>query len=166
MLDYKEVALKANQYLDLCLASDYGREQQVVNVISSPNVADTLTYRNMTSLMDPLSTIKIEHFETFDRWIWEWCITQANKQGHHGPFSAHVFIAPEGGYTFKEHTDPDDVLVCVVSGEKTMVVEGVEYTLRAGEELFMPANVPHYAVNKKASVMISLGLEKWMVDKL
>ena len=75
-------------------------------------------------------------------------------------------MAPAGGYTFKPHTDPDDVLIYVVEGEKGMVVETTVYDLKAGDSLFIPANTPHYAVNNKASIMISLGLEKWMVDKL
>lgn len=164
MLDYKEICLKANQYFDLCMASEYAREQQVVHVITSPNVAEA--YQDATSLMGQFTTIKLEHFETFDALVWDWCKQTAKKYRHHDAVSAHVFIAPVGGHTFKVHTDPDDVVVCVVQGEKTMVMEGIEYCLQAGDQLYIPANTPHYAINHKASVMISLGFEKWMVDKL
>lgn len=164
MLDHKEICLKANQYFDLCMMSEYAREQHFVHVISSPNVVEE--YRNSTSLMGRFTTIKLEHFETFDAEVWSWCKQTAKKFRPTDVFSAHVFIAPAGGYTFNQHTDPDDVVVCVVQGEKTMVVEGIEYSLVAGDQLYIPANTPHQAINHGASVMISLGLEKWMVDKL
>jgi len=164
MLSYREICAKANQYFDLCISSDYAREQQIVHVIAEPNVVNA--FQNSTSLMGRNTTIKLEHFETFDRGVWEWCKLQANAYKHYGPVSAHVFIAPAGGYTFNEHTDPDHVLVCVIDGEKTMVVDGISHHLKAGDTLYMPANVKHYAVNEKASIMVSLGFEKWMVEKL
>jgi len=164
MLSQRDICAKANQYFDLCVSSDYAREQRLVHVIADPNVIQA--FENSTSLMGQQTTIKLEGFETFDRDVWDWCRLQANAYKHHGRVSAHVFMAPAGGYTFKPHTDPDDVLIYVVEGEKGMVVETTVYDLKAGDSLFIPANTPHYAVNNKASIMVSLGLEKWMVDKL
>lgn len=164
MLKYEEMCAKANQYVDLCIGSDYAREQQVMHVIASPNVVTP--YKDSTSLLARSTTIKLEHFERFDEWVWDWCKDQALKFNHRGSFSAHLFIAPQDGFTFNEHTDPDEVVICVLDGEKTMVVDGAVHKLKAGDVLLIPADVKHYAVNHKASIMISLGLERWMVDKL
>jgi len=164
MLSQNEIRAKANQYFDLCISSDYAREQQVLHVITEPNVI--VPFKNSASLMDFRSSIKLEHFESFDQEVWDWCKLKANSYKHRGPVTAHIFIAPAGGYTFHEHTDPDHVLICVVEGEKTMVVEGVPHHLKAGDTLYIPADVKHYAVNEQASIMISLGFEKWLVEKL
>lgn len=166
MLRYTDVATKAEEYVNLCLASSYAKDQQIVHLITLPNFVEGLSEGTAHLLAEPHTTLKVEHFESFDADVWAWCQSKAILNEHDGPFTAHVFISPVDGYTFREHTDPDDVLVFVLSGSKTMVMREETHVLQPGMSLFIPANTPHYAVNNEASVMVSLGFEKWMVSKL
>lgn len=170
MLDHTDVAKKADKYLHLCLSSIYAKEQQVVFVIDQPDLVNKVDGHysgdKFELLFNSKATVKLEGFESFDESIWLWCKKMVDSYNHSGPFAAHVFIAPKDGLTFTEHVDPDDVLICTVSGSKTMMVSGVAHVVNEGDVLLIPANTPHYAVNDEASIMISVGMEKWMVDKL
>ena len=42
-----------------------------------------------------------------------------------------------------EHSSPHDALVHILDGEAEVHLDGVLYTLTAGEAIIMPANVPH-----------------------
>lgn len=70
----------------------------------------------------------------------------------------HVFISPMFAYAFGEHKEPYDVLLKVIQGSKTIVVDSVEQTIETDGEFLIPANTPHYATNKSDSVMLSIEL--------
>jgi quercetin dioxygenase-like cupin family protein len=47
------------------------------------------------------------------------------------------------GQGLSEHTSPFDAVAEVVDGEGTFIIAGEPKTVRAGEMIIMPANVPH-----------------------
>lgn len=47
------------------------------------------------------------------------------------------------GQGLSEHTSPFDAVVEVVEGEGTFIIDGQSQTVKAGEMLIMPANIPH-----------------------
>lgn len=49
----------------------------------------------------------------------------------------------DAGQGLSEHTSPFDAVVEVVEGEGTFVIDGESQTVKAGEMIIMPANVPH-----------------------
>ena len=57
-----------------------------------------------------------------------------------GTVTAFAFEKGEG---LSEHSAPFDALVIAVEGEAEIPIGGVPHTVRAGEMLIMPANVPH-----------------------
>lgn len=47
------------------------------------------------------------------------------------------------GQGLSEHTSPFDAVVEVVEGEGTFIIDGEAQTVKAGEMMIMPANIPH-----------------------
>jgi quercetin dioxygenase-like cupin family protein len=56
------------------------------------------------------------------------------------------------------------VFLDVIEGTKNMIVAGEWQTLRAGQTLYIAANTPHEAINQDDSLMLSFGLESYMID--
>ena len=54
-----------------------------------------------------------------------------------------TMFAFDRGQGLSEHTSPFDAVVQVVEGEGTFIIAGEPQTVKAGEMLIMPANVPH-----------------------
>ena len=67
--------------------------------------------------------------------------TLVNTDG--GTVTAFAFDAGQG---LSEHTAPFDALVQVLEGEAEIVIGGEPFTVRRGQMILMPADVPH-AVN-------------------
>jgi mannose-6-phosphate isomerase-like protein (cupin superfamily) len=111
-------------------------------------------------------TVKLEQMEKYNSGIWFRCQELAKQHGHLGPVTCHVYRAQQWSGSFKEHTDPDTVVLEVVEGIKVMEVNGTEYILHKGSKLTIPANTPHRAINRDSSLMLSFGLEKFYVEKL
>lgn len=88
-------------------------------------------------------TVKIEDLEQI--------LTEYN------PRTVHCFIAPAGAASFDTHKDLCDVTIYCVEGVKSMIIDGVEHDIQAGESVFIPKNTPHRATNKYRSVMLSIG---------
>ena len=47
------------------------------------------------------------------------------------------------GQGLSEHTSPFDAVAEVVEGEGTFIIAGEPQTVKAGEMIIMPANIPH-----------------------
>ncbi len=47
------------------------------------------------------------------------------------------------GQSLSEHTAPFDAFVMVLDGQFVITIGGKENTVKAGEAIIMPANVPH-----------------------
>ena len=52
-------------------------------------------------------------------------------------------FAFDQGQGLSEHTSPFDAVVQVVEGEGAFILAGEPQTVRAGELMIMPANIPH-----------------------
>lgn len=61
----------------------------------------------------------------------------------HSDRVTHSWVDVAAGATFPEHRHPHEQIVSVVSGELTLVVEGVTHQLRPGVVFVIPPNVAH-----------------------
>jgi len=57
-----------------------------------------------------------------------------------GNISIFAFDKGEG---LSEHTAPFDAVVSIVDGKADVLIDGVSHVLAAGENIIMPANIPH-----------------------
>jgi len=69
-----------------------------------------------------------------------------------GNISIFAFDKGEG---LSEHTAPFDAVVSIVDGKADVLIDGVSHVLAAGENIIMPANIPHalHAVEKFKMVL-------------
>ncbi len=61
-------------------------------------------------------------------------------RGPGGTMTAFAFAEGQG---LTEHTNPNDAIVHVLSGEASVRVAGVTHRVREGEVLYLPPSVPH-----------------------
>jgi mannose-6-phosphate isomerase-like protein (cupin superfamily) len=152
-------------HIDEVLFSPYTYQQEFIKIIVSPdvcinalNVADTVRHAD--------KTIKIEGMEKLSNTLYRLCRQIADKMSHDGPVTCHLFLSRSGSESFPVHTDPDNVLIYIVNGEKTIVLDNETITLTTDQALFMPYGTNHQAINQKESIMLSFGLERFIVEKL
>jgi mannose-6-phosphate isomerase-like protein (cupin superfamily) len=155
---------EASLKLDDVLASPFFYEQGLVKYVLLGQSHDA--YNPWDYIQNSASVFKIEGFERFSLKMFDECRYLAEHYKHHGAITCHVFKSPKGAKSFPEHTDPDDVVLYMVSGQKEFVHDGGVLTLHEGEILLIPAGTRHRAVNTEASVMLSFGLERFLVEKL
>ncbi len=64
------------------------------------------------------------------------------------PNLAMTLLSLDKGSSIGGHSSPGDAMVNVLSGETEITIGTDKYTVRSGETIIMPANVPHalYAV--------------------
>ena len=111
-------------------------------------------------------TIKVEQMEKYNSSIFDYCQQLSIKHNHQGPTTCHAFRSFRQSKSFNLHTDPDDVIIYCIFGEKQMVVNGIKYTILPNESLHIPANTPHQAINENESLTLSFGLEKFYIEKM
>jgi mannose-6-phosphate isomerase-like protein (cupin superfamily) len=145
--------------------SNYALEEKIVNIIDDTgrqivieSVSQFLSYQNCT--------IKIQSMEKYNRAIFAKCQELVLQLKHDGPVTCHAFRAYPDSTSFDMHTDPDNVYLFVTEGLKTMEVDGKYIQLSAGQSILIPANTPHQAHNTHSSLMLSFGLEKFMIEKI
>lgn len=82
-------------------------------------------------------------------------VSKTLKQNPAGTITLFAFDKGQG---LSEHTAPFDAAVQVIEGEGLFIIGGEEHTLKAGELIIMPANVPHAvrAVQKFKMLLIML----------
>ena len=68
-----------------------------------------------------------------------------------GNISLFAFDKDEG---LSEHTAPFDAVVFIVDGKADIKIDGVSNILEAGENIIMPANVPHALIAVKKFKMV------------
>lgn len=110
-------------------------------------------------------TIKLEGLERYSKELAIKCAALKIYYSHPGPVTCHAYRAFPGSESFGLHTDPMPVFLEVIEGTKNMIVNGEWHTLETGDTLFVPANTPHEAINQDESLMLSFGLESYMVDQ-
>jgi mannose-6-phosphate isomerase-like protein (cupin superfamily) len=76
-----------------------------------------------------------------------------------GSKTVHMFISPAQSVGFSEHTDDVDLVIKCIHGTKGFVVEGHVHRLNVGDSIDVPKGVPHYAVNNRESVILSIEYE-------
>ena len=139
-------------------------EQRLVSVINKKGEQIPLNHlQELYTYQD--KTIKIEGMERYSLALYNKCNWYKVKYSHPGAVTCHAFIAQENSPSFKMHTDPDDVIIYCVDGEKSLIIDDKYITLKAGEEVFIPANTLHQALNEKSAFTLSFGLEKYLLDK-
>lgn len=139
-------------------------EQKLVSVINTKG--EQILLSSFSELYnDPESTIKVEGMEKFSIEIYNKCQYLSLKYSHKGPITCHAFIAKANAPSFPLHTDPDDVIILCVEGDKKLLIKDEYILLRAGEDVYIPANTPHQAFNESAAFTLSFGLEKYLKDK-
>lgn len=112
-------------------------------------------------------TIKLECMEKYNQKIYDYCNHLKRTYKHNGPVTCHLFLSFENSKSFDFHSDPDDVFIYVISGSKTFEFnQGQSVTLLPDESLFIPLGKKHKALNKEDSIILSFGLEKFLIDKL
>lgn len=80
--------------------------------------------------------------------------------------TGHVFISKKDAISFPLHRDPATVLITMIKGEKDFIVDYEDngdyevFTVKEGEVLVIPENIPHMALNTHDSIMLSIGIEK------
>jgi D-lyxose ketol-isomerase len=114
---------------------------------------------------DEPSTIKIEGMEKFNKAVWSMCQYYATEYNHIGPVTCHAFLAHVNSPSFGSHIDPDDVVILCIDGVKSLEVNGRLVELHPGEEIHIKSGTLHKALNTKASLMLSFGLEKFLIEK-
>ena len=150
--------------VDDILSSPYPYEQQLVKILTGDIVIDAMGPSDVLEHSDKV--IKIEGYEKLCPTLFQACKDVAEIMEHEGPVTCHLFISPAGAKSFPLHTDPDDVYLYMVEGDKTMQVGDKVHKLTKWDQLIIPRNTQHQAVNFKASKMLSFGLERYIVEKL
>lgn len=166
---YEAVNKKRIVEFETLLSSTYAYSQGLVKMIADDQRDHQLKvmgdYFKASNMQIP-PTIKIEGIERYN----EFFATLVKKVAlgflHKGPVSCHLFWSKPGSPSFPDHTDPDDVVIYVAQGSKLMIVNGEQHWIREGQYLLIPANTPHRAENREGSFMFSIGLEKYIKDKL
>ena len=106
--------------------------------------------------------IKLEGLEKYNEDIFNYC----KSFSYNGPVTCHAFRAFKNSKSFPEHTDPDDVFVEVIHGSLNLILNGKSIILNKGETIFIPANTKHQANNDEESLILSFGLEKFLIVKM
>lgn len=138
------------------LVKTIGEDGLQINVNSSEEIFDYLN--------DATRCIKIEGIERFSP---ECSRFAKSFDQEHSPYTTiHAFRSLSGSPSFDYHTDPSDVYIAVIHGEKAMLVieDGVvnRFHLRRGDLLYIPRNTVHKAINEKDSIMLSIGVEPFL----
>lgn len=120
------------------------------------------------SLLEHVNDPKVVvNLERYSKESYAYINDVARSVGHDGPVTLHLYITPSGGVSFPSHTDPDDVVVCLIEGEKRFEIDSVEFDMIIGCCYLIKRGIYHRAVSsgEGGSVMLSIGLERFLLDK-
>ncbi len=65
-----------------------------------------------------------------------------------------TLFAFDQGQELSEHTTPYDALIQVVEGEGNVIINREVYTVKTGESIIMPADIPHAVKADKQFKMV------------
>lgn len=66
-------------------------------------------------------------------------------------------FAFDKGQNLSEHSAPFDAIIQVLEGTATIIIDKKEYTLKEGELIIMPANIPHAVeANEKFKMLLTM----------
>ena len=74
------------------------------------------------------------------------------------PTGSVTLFAFDKGEGLSEHTAPFDAMVHILDGEAKITVAHVDYTVKSGEMIIMPANEPHalFAVERFKMMLVMI----------
>lgn len=82
----------------------------------------------------------------------------------------HVFESKYNTESFPLHTDPADVILCMLEGSKVMDIDNgnciVSETITVDNPLYIPMNIPHKALNHENNIMLSIGIERYTTEHI
>lgn len=70
--------------------------------------------------------------------------------------TVHMFISPKKSKSFDAHTDEVDLKILCIEGRKGFEVDGTDVVLKKDHYVLVPKGTPHRAINKYASVILSV----------
>lgn len=148
------------------ILSDLAYDQKCISIIDTSG--KQIFLNNLGELHSNYGkTIKLENMEKFNLKIHDYCNYLKKVYNHNGPVTCHLFKAFPNSKSFDLHSDPDDVLIYVITGSKTFEFDADQkITLFAQETHFIPSGKKHKALNIEESIILSFGLEKFLIDKL
>lgn len=146
------------------LSSPYLYDQGLVKIIKGERSYDAYSFSDVLANAD--RPIKVEGFERFDQIVFDECERLAEHFDHSGPVTCHLFISPKDSASFPFHTDLDDVVVHMVKGQKLFESPSGDLVLSEGDSIYIPRGVEHRAINTDSSIMLSIGLERFLKEKL
>jgi mannose-6-phosphate isomerase-like protein (cupin superfamily) len=148
------------------VTNDLVYAQRMLSVID--DFGKQITLNNLAELHSNYGkTIKLECMEKFNDKIYNYCNYLKKVYNHNGPVTCHLFKSYKNSKSFDLHFDPDDVFIYVISGSKTFEFDTNQtVTLKAKESLYIPSGKKHKALNIEESMILSFGLEKFLIDKL
>tara|TARA_B110000495_G_C23042236_1_gene626024 strand:- start:5441 stop:5926 length:486 start_codon:yes stop_codon:yes gene_type:complete len=154
-----------DQFLQI-ITSETAYKQNMIYAIDADGKEQRMkNYKDVLANKEK-NSIKIERMEAYNSDIFTHCLELENKHEHVGPITCHLFYAKENAHSFKEHIDPDDVIIHCCEGHKTINVNRVPFTIGPKAELHIPANTPHQAFNESEALTLSFGLEGFIEDKI
>jgi mannose-6-phosphate isomerase-like protein (cupin superfamily) len=112
-------------------------------------------YRELETAIKNKTTFKIEGFEYFNQNIFNFCnslYTKFNK-----PVNCHAYFGYEGQGSFDLHTDPCEVIIANVYGQKELLIDDYTYHLPQNHCIYIPANTQHKAKNVTDCLSLSFG---------
>lgn len=142
-------------------------QQRLVSIIDEEGRQHYVDdFSHLMSLRGSKNSIKLEGMEKYSEEFFLKCKHYADKYNHIGPVTCHLFMARAGDPSFPMHTDPDDVIIFCCEGKKSMKMIDRDLIIEENEELYLPANTPHQALNEYDALTLSFGLERYLKDKL
>jgi len=155
---------------DRILTTPYFYEQGYVKSLDAQGSYTELSTGSCLKSQADKRTIKIERMECLSANMKSLIEQVTDSVKNVGFVSVHAFIAEEGSVSFPIHHDKETVVIVPIEGTKTieLIYDGYvrSYELLEGMGLLIPAGVYHKAVNDKASVMLSFGIEPFLEKRL
>lgn len=147
------------------IQSDLVYEQKIISIID--DLGRQIFLDDLAQLHSNYGkTIKLECMEKYNKEIYDYCFYLKKLYNHYGPVTCHLFKAFKNSKSFDMHQDPDDVFIHCISGKKTLEFDmGQKITLLPGESFFIPTGRKHRALNIDESMILSFGLEKFLIEK-
>lgn len=154
-----------NERILQLLFTDVLYKEELVKLIDDNGIMHTAN--SIVELRsNPTYTVKIEGVERIFRSIFDMGRQLGEEYAHRGPVTCHLFWAKPGSPSFNLHTDPYDVFLKVIEGTKVMEIDGTLVTLTPEDGLYrLKGSIPHRAVNKHESWMLSFGLDTFIDER-
>lgn len=112
-------------------------------------------YRELENAIQNKVTFKIEGFEYYNKHIYDFCHALYLK--FNKPINCHAYFGFKGQGSFDTHTDPCEVIIANVLGEKELTINDSTYLLPANHCVHIPANTRHKAYNVTDCLSLSFG---------